>query len=418
MIDYLLIHPKIDEHGGDQFIPLGMMKVGAFFERNGKNNVMYWDQRCDSLKDLLWAARNMSHPPKIYFSTMSGSQWKNAQKLMRFLVKYTEKNHFLVGGYMAYNYLHGNPKPKLKHKHYGLSFEEWRFDLQDPITAKTKRFYKLFKPLLFTSFGCPNHCLFCTVRGKWTPVPLEQIEKELDIITEAGYRFITVGDPNFGGNSYLRIKAISKLMSSHKVKWHCNLAIKTFKKKDYYFYLDKLSYMNDFGCVSIEVGLESGNKSKRSFLKGHTIAIREIERFNYWTNNYFGISVMYSFIVGFPTETTSNIMDTMNLIDEIRKSNKGCYPKARFSIYSYVPYPSALTKRFPNIPTHNYDMAWHPLYWIAGLKFRKDNVKKNFPKWKRLLALPFEVWAHVAWELRILRFPKKVFEWILSVMKR
>ena len=77
----------------------------------------------------------------------------------------------------------------------------------------------------------------------------------------------------------------------------------------------------------------------------------------------------------------------MELIDWIQAK----HPKARCSMYTYIPYPGTfmleLAKKHQgyiepkNIQewSQTHTMSQHPLYWISGMCFRKDQTSRNFP---------------------------------------
>ena len=408
VIDYLLIHPKIGQHGGDEFIPLGMMKIGSSIEDFGYN-VEYWDGRCDDIHDLFDLLDNTVYGG-VFFSSMSGSQYDMTRRMIDRIAHNTKHKQFRIGGYAtqgkSYTVTKVGTNPNGTQFQYIIYYDNTRCDMQDPITEKTKRFYRIFKPLLFTSYGCPNHCLFCTVNGKWIPVPLEQIEKELKLIKECGHDYVTIGDPNFD-HPTATLPSVLHVLKESGLKWHCNLSLNSYPLSSSII----IKAMKYAGCRSIEIGIESGSSRIRHMLT------RKINsgRFVFHVNLELmieKISPMYSFMVGVPTETRYDTLMTMKVIDNLHRQN----PQARFSLYTYCSYPSALQRKYPEIV--NFDMGKHPLYWITGLKFRKDNVRKNFRGWKRLLSVPFELWSEIAWKLRILKFPKRLFEKILKLVKR
>ena len=142
------------------------------------------------------------------------------------------------------------------------------------------------------------------------------------------------------------------------------------------------------GCYSLEFGAESGDEHflRHVIHKGHGVeAIRNANRLFQGT----GVSIMNSFIVGMPRETSEQWHRTMDLIDWIHAE---C-PDARMSVYRYAPYPGGPAyadavngvNGYPRFIPPKTMKGWGGLqlmadnvYWCAGMCFRQDNSRKNF----------------------------------------
>jgi len=167
--------------------------------------------------------------------------------------------------------------------------------------------------------------------------------------------------------------------------------------------------LDEGNCTRLELGCESGSDRilKEIINKKHGVDIIKKSITNLSGTN---ISAMCSFMVGVPTETNKEIAMSMDLVDWIRK----VAPKSRNSFYSYVPFPGVrMTKMAVEYqgfvePTSlegwansSNKMSDHPLYWVAGLNFRKENTAQNFPGGLRKLISGFEVLANACWVNRV-----------------
>jgi radical SAM superfamily enzyme YgiQ (UPF0313 family) len=171
--------------------------------------------------------------------------------------------------------------------------------------------------------------------------------------------------------------------------------------------VDVLSGSN---CYSIEIGCESGSDFflRKVIKKGYGVDIIKQAAHNIRGS---GISVMYSFMAHMPRETPQMLKETLDLIDWIVATD----PDARVSIYNYAPYPGtamyqdALAGKdgYPQFIPPTTMKGWgalklmkSPIYWIAGLCFRKDNTRKNFPGKDWQLIQPYVELAQKKWQER------------------
>ena len=151
-----------------------------------------------------------------------------------------------------------------------------------------------------------------------------------------------------------------------------------------------LELLEQSGCVRVTCGVESGSQRIRKILsKGSDLT--KISRINRDMAGY-NIIVLYSFISGFPGETTYDLRETIGFMFRLLKEN----PMARNTpIYQYVPYPQ--TSLFERVKREGYripdslgkwqDYDFHNLN-VEKLTYLDQGLRKIF-KTEFLYFLPF-----------------------------
>jgi radical SAM superfamily enzyme YgiQ (UPF0313 family) len=200
-----------------------------------------------------------------------------------------------------------------------------------------------------------------------------------------------------------RIKQIGKVMRDIDARWDGNIRAS-------YLTPEMADALRESNCYSLEIGCESGNDFflKKVIKKGYGVdALKRAAR----NIKGSGISVMYSFMANMPKETPEMLMDTLDLIDWIVRTD----PEARISIYNYAPYPGTPMYQdavrgiegYPEFIPPSSMKGWgerrlmsSPLYWITGLCFRRDNSRKNFPGEDWRLIEPYIELAQKKWKQR------------------
>jgi len=294
---------------------------------------------------------------------------------------------------------------------------EWPF----PMTAKNRRYFEMAAErgelMLQSSRGCPFNCSFCynqiMNRGTWRPMPVEKFEREMAIfVQEFGIKNIYVDDDNIGA-SKKRIALIAGIMKKFNLAW--TTGIRCSDVDD-----EAAEIFGNGGCRELLLGVESGSDRilkevvNKGYSKG-TEDIRNCARALAKTR----IRGRYNFMSGVPTETPEEVRQSMDLADWIYKTDKN----ALFCFDAYAPYPGtrlyklALQKTNFKEPknleewsrvtlSNETNPVAQNLYYISGLRFRGkkgDATSRNFPGFKRLLIMPFEISAHIRWRLRWLR---------------
>lgn len=418
-IDILLVYPKLGSDSPYNLTPLSILYPGALFEQQGKR-VEYFDDRFDkesTLKELIKKSR------EIGVSSFTGYQTGRAAQILE-LAKSIDPDIIAgVGGHHARIL----PKQVLAEPFVDKiwtddSYGEHLF----PYNERTKIHFQRTDMQYFTSRGCPFNCSFCALRSEWIPKDCAEVDRELKIIhNDIGFEDISFSDPNIVGGSKInkgeRIMKIGKILRDINVKWDGNIRCPDVTPE----MVEALNYSN---CATLEVGCESGNDYflKNIIRKGHGVStIKEVAK-NVKGANF---SVMYSFIANMPGETKEMLFDTLDLIDWIVAND----PKARISIFNFAPYPGTPMYEYALEGRHDYPKFDPPksmkewgnfklmsssLYWIAGLNFRLDNTRKNFPGQDWAIIEPYVNLARKKWIDRdLLDFPCEEVEGLIKAQK-
>ena len=185
---------------------------------------------------------------------------------------------------------------------------------------------------IVSSRGCPNKCVYCTVKAVWGRTwrgrsAVNVVDEIEAIYRNYGIREFSFLDDSMGVDSDRLTKICDEIVRrSLDIKWSTpnGIAHWTLSRA----LLDK---MKAAGCYRITFGIESGNPETRKFLgKPYPLSqaaelIRHANRIGLWTN--------CTNIIGFPYETLESINDT------IRFAKKSGTDFACF--YLLVPQPTS-----------------------------------------------------------------------------
>lgn len=419
-IDFLLVYPKPNSDSPLNLTPLSILFPGVLFEQQGKN-VEYFDDRFDdenALKELI------KDSEEIGVSAFTGYQTGRAAEILELAKSINPDIITGVGGHHARIL----PQQVLAEPFVDKVWNEPAYgEHLFPYNKKTKIHFQRTDMQYFTSRGCPYTCTFCALRSEWVPKDCVDIDRELKIIhNDIGFKDISFFDPNIVGSNKInkveRIMKIGKILRDINVKWDGNIRSPDLTPE----MVEALNYSN---CATLEIGCESGNDYflKNVIKKGHGVetirqAVKNVKNADF--------SVMYSFIANMPGETKEMLFDTLDLIDWIAVND----PKARISIFNFSPYPgtpmyqAAVEGKFgyPKFAPPksmkewgNFKLMNSSLYWIAGLNFRLDNTKKNFPGQDWKIIEPFVNLARKKWQERDLSdFPGEEVEALIKAQHK
>lgn len=221
-------------------------------------------------------------------------------------------------------------------------------------------FEKYVVTTFYTSRGCPGRCKFCYNLGRQlrfynTQKTIEMFDR---VIEKYKVKEFTIADDNFA-NLSKRTTDVCKSLSKHNCVFFCFLRTDLAHDK-------VLRELKQAGCLTIQFGFESGSQrvldfiNKRTTVEQNANAIRQCRK--------YGIFVEGSFMLGLPTETAKEAVQTLKFIE-----NTGL--KIAFTKI-YKPFPSTelydlcikkgLIKRPKNL-----------IDWVAFSNINNDGVNLN-----------------------------------------
>jgi anaerobic magnesium-protoporphyrin IX monomethyl ester cyclase len=241
----------------------------------------------------------------------------------------------------------------------------------DRYVFKEFHFGKRVVPI-FTSRGCPYSCTFCYNhfynRQKWRPFP---VEWTLDTIDKLVRVFNIDGLLAFDDNFFVDRDRVRRILTGvgergHDIRWWVELRIDQILQMS-------VAELNDFHRLGIEVvyvGAESGCDRVLRLLGKRITAdnVREANRKLTETR----ISPCYSFIVGAPTETADETLQTVGLAMELMEAN----PRAwLWQFNQYTPYPG--TPLYETAVKNGFRAYTSLDDWNVGWTFRSENLSSS-----------------------------------------
>lgn len=201
------------------------------------------------------------------------------------------------------------------------AYEE--FELERYICHNEKRL-----PII-TSRGCPYQCIFCGVRlsmgNKFRARSPQNVVDEIEYWYKKSWKNFDINDDCF-------------TLNLSRAKKICDLIIKRRLRITYQLYngiradrIDKelLEKMKESGCTRVYYGCESGNPRILKVIK-KGITLERVRKAVEMTNKV-GIENAVTFIIGHPSETFKEAMDTVNFAKNL---------SASFVVfYNLTPYP-------------------------------------------------------------------------------
>ncbi|MFA4946864.1 MAG: radical SAM protein [Candidatus Micrarchaeia archaeon] len=200
---------------------------------------------------------------------------------------------------------------------------------------------------IFTSRGCPFHCIFCPSKllygGKFRPRSAENVVAEMEeCVKKYGIREFFIRDETFTLDKK-RVLDICRLMQAKglRVDWICNSRVDTIDK-------EMMIAMKKAGCHLVKYGVESGSQRVLDYLeKGITL---ERTRQTFKEMHETGIDSVAHFMMGSPGETREDIEATIRFAREIDPDY------ASFNITIPMPGTELWNRVKDKLPAHSGDL--------------------------------------------------------------
>lgn len=166
---------------------------------------------------------------------------------------------------------------------------------------------------IMTSRGCPYQCIFCSKPTEGTAFrahSAERVVEEIEhLVTKYGIKDIQIFDDTFSLIPS-RVEGICRGIIEKKldVGWNCMTRVDRINP-------ELLALMKRAGCYEIGFGIESGSDRILQFIKKATTT--DLVRKGVQMTKDAGIDVRGFFMIGFPTETKEEIMQTIEFAKEL-----------------------------------------------------------------------------------------------------
>lgn len=190
-----------------------------------------------------------------------------------------------------------------------------------------------------SSRGCPYKCKYCinpTIKnGKVRALSVKKVVDECErVIMEYGVNFITFVDDNFFINKE-RAKGIccEIIKRGLEFKWFAEARADFFREG--FIDRDFLELAGKSGLTNLTIGAESGSPRMLALIAKDITVENIIQSATVLAKT--DIITAYSFLVGFPTETRGNILETLNCIKKLQV----IYPRATCAIGTLRAYPGS-----------------------------------------------------------------------------
>lgn len=180
-----------------------------------------------------------------------------------------------------------------------------------------KKYYSLLarrSPIttMMTSRGCPYKCLFCDrphLGKRFRARSAENVVDEMEECVDRGIQEILIYDDTFTINRQ-RVVDICKKISKRglDIGWDVRARVNTVDE-------ELLKIMKDAGCERIHYGVEAGTPEILKILR-KGITLKQVEDAFRWTKD-IGITTLAYFIIGSPTETREQILQTLEFAKKL-----------------------------------------------------------------------------------------------------
>ena len=338
--------------------PLGILYLAAYLEKKSDHQISIIDAQVEKLNYEQLTGRIKEISPDVIGITAMTFTLIDVIKVIEIAKKINPQIKIILGGPHAHIYFKetldipgvdfvvlgegekpllellnniGNPEELKKVKNLAFKYndqiiiteyDEYNKSLDElPFPARHLIPYKKYWSILsgnkvittmFTSRGCPYQCTFCDRpnMGKlFRARSAENVVNEIEECLKMGIEEIFIYDDTFTVDKQRVINICNEIIKRNlKFSWDIRARVDTVNQE----ILEKLKQA---GCTRIHYGVESGTEKILKVLnKG--INLNQIkEAFN--LTKKIGISTLAYFIIGCPTETKEDILETIKFAKKL-----------------------------------------------------------------------------------------------------
>lgn len=351
--------PKILEEGFDFLPPLGLMYLAAYLRKHSDYEVKMLDCQVEQLTKEQIRLRIMQESPNVVGITAMTFTFIDVLKLAKMVKEINSRIQVVLGG----PHINVFPEESIKNRseidflvlgegevtfkelldHHttlkdlyqvkGIVFKdgdkiintgqrELMNNLDDiPFPARTMLPYEKYfsvvsenKPVttMFTSRGCPFNCLFCDrphLGKSFRARSAESVVLEMEVCQNLGIKEIFIYDDTFGVNRQRVLDICAKIQEKElRIDWNARTRVDTVDE-------EIIIAMKKAGCQRIHYGIEAGTERILKVLR-KGITLDQVKKAFAITKKHGILTVGY-FMMGSPTETKEDILETIKLTKEL-----------------------------------------------------------------------------------------------------
>ncbi|MBE0428252.1 MAG: B12-binding domain-containing radical SAM protein [Thermoleophilia bacterium] len=265
---------------------------------------------------------------------------------------------------------------------------------------------------VLTSRGCPYPCTFCAafkVFGRKIRYrPAEDVVDEIEyLVRNYGIKEFHIEDDNFTMKKDYVMEFTSLVKRRNlRMPWACPNGIRLDRID-----AEMLEAMEDSGCYSVAVGIESGSDDVLRRMR-KKLTTDQIEEKVDLIKNSSNLNVTGFFLLGYPGETVEEIKKT------IRFSRRLKLNKASFSPVMPLPGTEIYSDWRKKVPAEDFD--WNKFLYYQIIPFVSEIDSRVLEKFVRKAVIGFYVRPRVIWgmarEIKTLYQLKVILKRIWTVL--
>lgn len=247
-----------------------------------------------------------------------------------------------------------------------------------------KKYMEKYKPeegfFYPDSRGCPHRCAYCYnavfCHSTWRSKSADKIIEELRWIEEKfnPKQILFMVDNFFVNKKRVHELATRIIEEGFDFEWSADVRTNYFDNYDVEF----LKLLRESGCKMLHAGAESGSPRVLDFIKKDITTEQTVNAVKMLKEA--GIGTTLFFVIGFPTETREETLETLNFMDKLERIN----PDVKQIISVFSPYPGTMlfdlaVKEFNFRPPQSLDE------WGNWMFSAEDNITWFDPKYRKFL---------------------------------
>lgn len=404
--------PKFLEEKEDSLPPLGIMYLAAYLEKNSAHSVKILDCQVDNIDYDQLKKTIKNEKPNVIGITAMTFTLLDVMKVVKITKEENPEIKTVLGGPHVHIYpeqtikikevdycVLGEGEKTLKdlldnlgntenlYKIKGIVFKDKdkiintgpREPINDldslPFPARHLTPYQKYTSMLaarfpvttmFTSRGCPYKCLFCdrphlgkTFRAR----SAKNVVDEMEECQKMGIKEIFIYDDTFGADRQRVLNICSEIKTRNlDITWDIRTRVNTVDE-------EVLKALKEAGCQRIHYGVEAGTQKIIDVLrKGITLEMAEKA---FALTKKIGIQTLGYFMIGSPTETKEDILQTIKFIKKLNPD------------YAHI----AITTPYPSTDLYRMGLEQKVLSYDHWKEFAENPTPKFQPPfWEKELS--------------------------------